>query len=162
MTARVALLTGALAVLKYFEVRFKRQQPEATGTAFKSTVATLAGADRVERMGSAILLRRFFSPSSEYSKPVMPYADAAIDVIAATLRGEPAGDVQKVLADGLAKVGGRGLQHRDFQRVNLRRGYVSLAGPPVTQFRSRRRVVQGPPTAPRRSPIGSPRARRRS
>jgi hypothetical protein len=129
VTAAVALVTAILAVIKYFDVRSKRQQREAIGAAFKGVVATLAGTDRVERLGSAILLRRFFSPNSEYSKPDMPYADEAIDVIAGTLRGEPTGDVQKVLADGLAYVGRRGLRHKDFQRVNLEGGYVSLSGP---------------------------------
>jgi Pentapeptide repeats (9 copies) len=128
-TAIVALITAILGVFKYFDVRSKRQQREAVGAAFKGIVATLAGTDRVERLGSAILLRRFFSPSSEYSKPDMPYADEAVDVIAATLRGEPTGDVQKVLADGLAYVGDRGLRHKDFQHVNLSGGYLSLSGP---------------------------------
>jgi uncharacterized protein YjbI with pentapeptide repeats len=128
-TAVVALISAVLGIFKYFDVRSKRQQREAIGAAFKGVVATLSGSDRVERLGSAILLRRFFNPNSEYSKPDMPYADEAIDVIAATLRGEPTGDVQKVLADGLAYVGGRGLRHKDFQRVNLRGGYVSLSGP---------------------------------
>lgn len=125
----VALITGVLGILKYFDLRSKRQQREGIGAAFKGIVTTLSGADRVERLGSAILLRRFFNPDSEYSKPDMPYADEAIDVIAATLRGEPTGDVQKVLGDGLAYVGERGLKHKDFQRVNLKGGYISLSGP---------------------------------
>ena len=128
-TALVGLAAAILGIFKYFDVRSKREQREAIGAAFKAIITTLAGKDRVERLGSAILLRRFFSTDSEYAKPDMPYGDEAIDVIAATLRGEPTGDVQKVLADGLAYVAKRDLRHKDFQHVNLRGAYLSLEGP---------------------------------
>ncbi len=136
VTAVVALVGAVLGLFKYFDLRSKRQAKEAIGAAFKGIVATLAGTDRVERLGSAILLRRFFMADSEYSKPDMPYADEAVDVIAATLRGEPVGDVQKVLADSLAYVGKRGLSHRDFQHANLENGYISLTGPAGHAVRS--------------------------
>jgi uncharacterized protein YjbI with pentapeptide repeats len=154
VTAVVALVGAILGLFKYFDLRSKRQAKEAIGSAFKGIVATLAGTDRVERLGSAILLRRFFMADSEYSKPDMPYADEAVDVIAATLRGEPVGDVQKVLADSLAYVGKRGLSHRDFQHVNLQHGYISLTGPAGHVVRSaekrprrlvRRRAGAAPP-----------------
>lgn len=166
-TALVSLIAAVLAIFKYFDVRSKREQREMVGAAFKEVVSTLAGADRVERLASAILLRRFFSANSEYAKPDMPYAAEAIDVIASTLRGEPTGDVQKVLGDGLAYVSSRDLTHKDFQRVNLTDVYLSLEGPAghVEKSQSARRTESktqtfGPRARSRAGALGD-RVRRR-
>ena len=144
-TALAGLLAAILGIFKYFNYRSERDQKAAVGEAFGDVVSGLSGSDSVERLASALLLRRFFTGTSEYAKPDMPYADDAIGVIAATLREEPTGNVQKVLADGLAFVetvdnqrprrafrrlaAGQGLQHRDFQRANFRSAYLSLEGP---------------------------------
>jgi uncharacterized protein YjbI with pentapeptide repeats len=145
-TALAGLLAALLGIFKYFNYRSNRDQKAAVGEAFGAVVSGLSGTDSVERLASALLLRRFFSGSSEYAKPGMPYADDAIGVIAATLRDEPTGNVQKVLADGLAFVetaeAGRsswllrrrsspiqGLRYRDLQRANFRNVYLSLEGP---------------------------------
>lgn len=152
-TTLAALLAAVLGIFKYFNYRTRRDQKAAIGEAFRGVVSGLSGTDRVERLASAVLLRRFFSGSSEYSKPGMPYADDAIGVISATLRDEPTGDVQKVLADSLAFVdtaGSRGpsrvmrrstgsqqgLRNRDLQHANLRNAYLSLEGPAGHRLRA--------------------------
>lgn len=117
------------------------------GQSFKDVVEGLTSQDDLQRLASAILLRRFFDPTSEHAtsafrglhrttKPVtglddprIPYARAAVDVIAAALRREPPGTLQKVLADGLAYA--PTLQAQDLQRANLRGCYIAgqdLAG----------------------------------
>ncbi len=145
-TALAGLLAALLGIFKYFNYRSNRDQKAAVGAAFGAVVSGLSGTDSVERLASALLLRRFFSRTSEYAKPGMPYADDAIGVIAATLRDEPTGNVQKVLADGLAFVETanagssafvlrqtspptQGLRYRDLQRANFRNAYLSLQGP---------------------------------
>ena len=115
LAARASALAVGGSVAGLFGWRGRRQQREAVGAAFRSAVETLGSDVRVERLGAVILLRRFFIDRSEYSKPNAPYADEAIDVISATLRSEPTGDVQKVLVDGLAYVSTRRLTSKDFQ-----------------------------------------------
>ena len=92
----------------------------------ETVVASLASTNEVERLAGAILLRKFFDPTSEVSTKGTPYATDAVTVIAAILRGQPTGHFQKLLADGLAFA--PSLEGADLQRTNLQNAYLSLHG----------------------------------
>jgi uncharacterized protein YjbI with pentapeptide repeats len=89
-------------------------------------VASLASEKEVERLAGAILLRRFFDPTTEVTTKGTPYAAEAINVIAAILRGQPTGNFQKLLADGLAFA--PSLRNADLQRTNLQNAYLGARG----------------------------------
>src|SRR6185437_6689317 len=76
----------------------------------------------VDRLAGAVLLRRFFDPLTEYGLTHLPYADESINVIAAILRTEKTGVVQKLLADGLAHA--PSLEGADLQGANLENAYL--------------------------------------
>ena len=127
-TAFAGLLGAVLGVLRYFNYRTNRDKQAAVGQAFEAVVRGLGTTDTVQRLASAILLRRFFDRTSEYAVRVRgsshgPYEREAINVIAGVLRQEPTGDVQKLLADGLAYA--PTLERADLQRTNLRDAYLS-------------------------------------
>jgi len=92
-------------------------------------VSALASDDAERRLAGAVLLRRFFDRSSELGvrdllgRRRTPYAEEALSVIAAVLRGLPSGDLQKLLADGLAYA--PTLKGADLQRTNLQGAYLS-------------------------------------
>src|SRR4051794_29948912 len=104
------LLTAALGIFKYFNYRSRRDRLGAVGQAFGDVVEGLSSDEEVTRLANAVLLRRFFDPRSEFAlrswwKPwryATPYATDGINVIAAVLRTEGSGPVQKTLADCLA------------------------------------------------------------
>lgn len=132
--ALVAAAVG-IAASVYQLIRSSWEQRVAIGNSFRSVVDGLTSTDQVQRLGSAILLRRFFNTDSEFArrrllrrKKGLPYADDAIGIIAATLRAEPTGHVQKTLGDGLAFAPDQDLRKRDFQSTNLRNSYLSLLG----------------------------------
>lgn len=122
-TALATLLAAVLGVLKYFNYRTKRDRQAAVGQAFVEVIRGLGTSDPVQRLASAILLRRFFDTHSEYFVRGLPYGTDAVRVIAGVLREEPSGNVQKVLADGLAHA--PTLAGADLQRTNLHDAYLS-------------------------------------
>jgi uncharacterized protein YjbI with pentapeptide repeats len=116
------LATAALGLMKYFNFRSARDRAAAAGQAFLSTVDALASKDEARRLAGAILLRRFFDPATEQGERTTPYADEAVRVIAALLRGISPGTLQKLLADGLAFA--PSLQNADLQGCVLERAYL--------------------------------------
>ncbi len=127
--AAFAALAGAIiALLQYFSFKFttNRDKAAATRKSLETVVASLASANEVDRLAGAILLRKFFDPTSEVSTRGTPYAADAVTVIAAILRGQPTGNFQKLLADGLAFA--PSLEGADLQRTNLQNAYLSLHG----------------------------------
>src|SRR4051794_28291393 len=122
----VALIGGlaaaVLGILKYFDFRTRRARAAEAGQAFVSTVDALGSADEPKRLAGAILLRRFFDRSTEQGGKDAPYANEAVGVIAALLRGTETGTLQKILADGLAHA--PSLLHADLQRCNLQKAYL--------------------------------------
>jgi hypothetical protein len=113
------LLVAVIGVLKYLSNRDKQL---AAQTAFQNIVNALASPVEAQRLGAAILLRRFFDPKSELGEGRMPFAREAVGVIAAVLRETPTGNFQKLLADGLLYA--PTLADVDLQRTNLQGAYL--------------------------------------
>jgi|SRR5579859_613321 len=118
----VALLAGVLGVLKYFDYRTHRDRVALVGQAFNSTVEGLSSDAEAKKLAAAILLRRFFDEGTEQGAPGTPYEREAVAVIAALLRNTQTGELQKLLADGLAYASS--LQGADLQQCNLSRAYL--------------------------------------
>jgi Pentapeptide repeats (8 copies) len=116
------LAPAILGLLKYFDFRSRRERAAAAGQAFLTTVDALASTDEARRLAGAILLRRFFDPATEQGERTTPYAEEAVRVIAALLRGTEPGTLQKLLADGLAFA--PSLQNADLQGCVLEEAYL--------------------------------------
>ncbi len=125
-SAVAAALVAILGVMGY---QSQRARLSAIRSAFNDVVAALAADHSRQQLAAAILLRRFFDPASELGVRELrgsrraPYAGEALSVIAAVLRGLPCGDLQKLLADGLAYA--PTLAGADLQRTNLQSAYLS-------------------------------------
>ena len=120
-------IVGAVATaLQYFKFTTRRDKLAAARKAFDDVVASLASTNEIDRLAGAILLRRFFDPTSEVATKGTPYATEAINVIAAILRGQPASNFQKLLADGLSFA--PSLRGADLQRTNLHNAYLGSRG----------------------------------
>ncbi|RZT93869.1 pentapeptide repeat-containing protein [Rivibacter subsaxonicus] len=119
VTALGVLLGAVIGVLKYLSFRDKQL---AAQTAFRTVVDSLSSSVEGQRLGGAILLRRFFDPKTELGEGRMPYAREAVDVIVALLRETEPGNFQKLLADGLLYA--PSLEGADLQRTNLQNAYL--------------------------------------
>jgi hypothetical protein len=119
LTAFAGIITTVLAVLKYLS---RRDKQLATQQAFRTVLDSLSSEVEHQRLGGAILLRRFFDPKTELGEGGMPYAREAVDVIAALLRETETGNFQKLLADGLLYA--TSLESVDLQRTNLQNAYL--------------------------------------
>ena len=125
-SAVVAALVAILGVVGY---QSRRARLSAIRTAFNDVVAALAAEDSRQQLAGAVLLRRFFDPTSELGvrdlrgRHRAPYAAEALSVIAAVLRGLPSGNLQKLLADGLPYA--PTLARADLQHTNLQSAYLS-------------------------------------
>jgi uncharacterized protein YjbI with pentapeptide repeats len=117
-----ALLAGFLGILKYFNYRTHRDRISLVGQAFNSTVEGLSSDAEAKKLAAAILLRRFFDEGTEQGAAGTPYEREAVAVIAALLRNTETGELQKLLADGLAYASS--LQGTDLQECNLSRAYL--------------------------------------
>lgn len=117
-----AFAAAVLGILKYFDFRTRRARAAEAGLAFVSAVDALGSEEEPKRLAGAILLRRFFGRSTEQGGKHAPYANEAVGVIAALLRGTEAGTLQKILADGLAYA--PSLLHADLQGCNLQNAYL--------------------------------------
>ncbi|NIR45735.1 MAG: hypothetical protein GWN08_16250, partial [Gemmatimonadetes bacterium] len=123
ITAFAGLVTTVMAVTKYLS---RRDKQIAARNVFRTVVDSLSSEAEVQRLGAAILLRRFFDPETELGQGRTPYAREAIDVIAAILRDVETGNFQKLLADGLRYA--PSLQQADLQRTNLQKAYLGSKG----------------------------------
>ena len=119
ITAFVAIVGSVLAVTKYLS---RRDKQLAAQQAFRSVLDSLSSAVEHQRLGGAILLRRFFDPNTELGEGGTPYAREVVDVIAAVLRETQTGNFQKLLADGLLYASS--LESVDLQRTNLQNAYL--------------------------------------
>lgn len=125
------LLTAILTILKYFSERSRREKASTVGKAFSSTVDGLSAPEQTKQLAAAVLLRRFFDPHAEQGASGQPYQREAVSVIAALLRNTPTGELQKLLADGLAYA--KSLAGVDLQHCNLSHTYWGARlRPPVT------------------------------
>ncbi len=121
--AFLTAVVGALvAVFQYFNISTRRDKAAAARKSFDAVTTSLASEKEVDRLAGAILLRRFFDPTSEVSNKDTPYATEAVNVIAAILRDQPTGNFQKLLADGLAFA--PSLYGADLQKTNLNNAYL--------------------------------------
>ncbi len=116
------LATALLGILKYFNYRSRRDRLALVGQAFGETVDALASKDEVRQLAAAILLRRFFDRRTEQGQAGAPYQQEAIRVIAALLRATEPGELQKLLADGLAYA--PSLRGVDLQQCQLTGAYL--------------------------------------
>jgi uncharacterized protein YjbI with pentapeptide repeats len=117
-----ALSAGLLGIFRYFSYRTKRDRISLVGQAFSSTVEGLSSDAETKQMAAAILLRRFFDKGTEQGAPGTPYEHEAVAVIAALLRNTETGELQKLLADGLAYASS--LRGADLQKCNLNEAYL--------------------------------------
>lgn len=115
-----------IGIFKYFKYQSKKDRMEAVGTRFSSVVDALGSKDEVKRRAAAIMLRRFFDAGTEFGSAGTPYANEAVNVIAAVLREERSSNFQKLLADGLWFA--RSLRHADLQKTNLQHAYLGARG----------------------------------
>jgi hypothetical protein len=116
------LATALLGILKYFNYRSRRDRLALVGESFSATVDALASKDEVRQLAAAILLRRFFDRRTEQGAAGAPYQQEAIRVIAALLRKTEPGELQKLLADGLAVA--PDLRGADLQQCNFTNAYL--------------------------------------
>jgi len=141
-TAIGAVVTAIVGFGQFLAYRSRRDKLSLVRDSFNRVVEALASDVEVERLAGAILLRRFFDPRTEVGiagaislwrrrlvdRPTervtadTPYANEALNVIASMLRSQPSGNLQKLLADGLAYA--PTLQRADLQRTNLQRAYL--------------------------------------
>ena len=126
VAALLTILTAVVGVVasiwKYIDYRSKTDKIRAIGRSFEQVVSYLSSDVEAERLAGAILMRRFFDKGSEFGEAGTPYAQEAINVIAACLRGEKPGNFQKLLADGLAYA--PRLDGADLQKANLQNAYL--------------------------------------
>jgi Pentapeptide repeats (9 copies) len=116
------LLVALVGLFRYFNYKSKRDRKAAVGASFAATVDALASDSETRRMAAAVLLRRFFDPSTEQGEAGTPYLRETIQVIAGMLREPQPGNLQKVLADGLRYA--RDIAGSDLQRCNLAHAYL--------------------------------------
>lgn len=121
-TPLAGLVGAVLGVVKYFNYRSHKDRMEAVGARFTAVVDSLGSKDEVKRRAAAITLRRFFDPASEFGVAGTPYANEAVNVIAAVLREERTSNFQKLLADGLGYA--RDLRRADLQKTNLQNAFL--------------------------------------
>jgi len=136
-----ALLAAALGILKYFDYRTHRDRISLVGQAFNSTVEGLSSDAEAKKLAAAILLRRFFDEETEQGAAGTPYKREAVAVIAALLRNTQTGELQKLLADGLAYASS--LQGADLQQCNLSRAYLGERPRAVVEHGSVRLLSAG-------------------
>ena len=125
-TALSGLGGVVIGIFKYFNYRSHKDRVDAVGTRFSSVVDALGSKDEVKRRAAAIMLRRFFDAETEFGVAGTPYANEAVNVIAAILREERSSNFQKLLADGLWYA--RSLRHADLQKTNLQHAYLGARG----------------------------------
>src|SRR5262245_14460089 len=134
-----ALLAGVLGIFKYFSYRTRRDRITLVGQAFNTTVEGLSSDAEAKKLAAAILLRRFFDAETEQGASGTPYEREAVAVIAALLRNTEDGELQKLLADGLAYASN--LRGADLQECNLSRAYLGQRQRAVVEHSSLRLLL---------------------
>jgi hypothetical protein len=68
------LLTAALAIMQYFGQRSRRERASTVGSSFAAAVDGLSAPEPAKQMAAAVLLRRFFDPSTRTGggEPTLP------------------------------------------------------------------------------------------
>lgn len=131
----VTLLGLLFTIFKIYEkniyAKITKARLENIRESFYKVVKGLSSNNPSEKIASAILLRRFFNPESEFAveatkKNNVPYSDETINVLAGLLRYEKTSDFQKILGDGLSFA--QNLNEADLQRTNLQNVYLSRKG----------------------------------
>ncbi|WP_411359008.1 pentapeptide repeat-containing protein [Pseudidiomarina salilacus] len=107
-----------------YQRKITKSQVVVIGQHFREIVQTLASGNSEQRLSSAILLRRFFDPKSEYGLDKTPYAKDCLGVISSFLKILPNSEVQKALADNLKYAEGDLLHGADLQHTNLSNAYL--------------------------------------
>jgi uncharacterized protein YjbI with pentapeptide repeats len=129
VTVSSAVVGAVVAILGVVGFQNRRVKLSAIRAAFNDAVTSLSSDNRDQQLAGAVLLRRFFDPSSEFGirdilgRRRRPYSQEAVGVMTAVLRGLEKGDLQKVLADGLAYA--PTLESADLQYTNLQGAYLS-------------------------------------
>jgi hypothetical protein len=128
ISTAAAVIGVVIAILGALGYQNRRAKLSAIRAAFNDVVGSLASADNRQQLAAAVLLRRFFDEDSELAVRGIrgrrvPYAEEALSVMTAVLRGLPSGELQKLLADGLAYA--PTLEKADLQRTNLQGAYLS-------------------------------------
>ncbi len=122
---------GGLVVTAFGYIGYQRRRDRlaAIRKTFDDVIGCLAANNEEQRLAGAILLRRFFDETSELGLSTLlpprrraPYAQEAVSVIAAVLRGLESGNFQKLLADSLAYA--PDLKRVDLQKTNLQNSYL--------------------------------------
>lgn len=121
-TLLATLLPVAIAAAAAYRYFSHRERQAVVRIAFREVVDALGSDDSVHRRTGAIMLRRFFDEKTEQGGIGTPYAQEALNVIAATLRNIETGSFQKLLADGLSYA--PTLQGADLQKANLQGAYL--------------------------------------
>lgn len=122
LAALAGIPAALFGILQFIRYRTRRDKMALVSESFAKVVEALASEVEVERLAGAILLRRFFDRRSEFGVGRTPYAKEAVAVIASMLRTQPTGNLQKLLADGLAYA--PTLVRADLQRTNLQKAYL--------------------------------------
>lgn len=122
LTMAGVLVTAIVSLNVFIQYQKRRDKLASVRQDFEKVVKALASDKEVDRLAAAILLRRFFDPTTEAGAGNAPFAAETIDVIAAILRTQDSGSFQKVLADGLRYA--PSLRWADLQRTNLRNAYL--------------------------------------
>src|SRR6266568_9567220 len=130
-----------LTAFGYVGYQNRRDQLASIRKTFDEVVESLAAVNEEHRLAGAILLRRFFDETSELGIRTLlpprrraPYAQEAVSVIAAVLRGLETGNFQKLLADSLAYA--PDLKRVDLQKTNLQNSYLGPRRKGVTLERA--------------------------
>lgn len=138
----ITILTAVLATMgvaaAYARSRIMKESRRIVGQAFRETVEGLSSDKDEVKTASAIILRRFLDPKSEFGIGRAPFQPEAINVAAALLKDMPTGKVQKILAETFAHAEPSCLDKLDLQGANLSGAY--LAGIKLTHgdfFRAR-------------------------
>jgi hypothetical protein len=133
LAALAGIPAALFGILQFIRYRTRRDKMALVSESFAKVVEALASEVEVERLAGAILLRRFFDRRSEFGVGRTPYAKEAVAVIASMLRTQPTGNLQKLLADGLAHA--PTLVRADLQRTNLQKAYLGarILGPRAKQ-----------------------------
>lgn len=121
VAAALACVGALIGLGQFFRFRTHKDRLSEIGKSFARLANGLGTGTQIERLSSAALLPKFFDSKSEFGMRGSPYADDAVKLVAAVLKTEPTGVVQKALADGLAEA--PSLVGVDFQRANLRNCY---------------------------------------
>lgn len=106
-----------LAFWRYVSANSKEKKLISVKASFVAIVEQLSASSETEKISAAILLRRFFDANTEMGLRGRPFKKEAVNLISGMLKVEPAGRLQKTLAEGL--IYAVSVINQDLQKVNL-------------------------------------------